>query len=290
MKTILIKIEIIFDKLEIFLESRYLGYILSSTLVFVFLLMQIIAILNYYHISMPLAILSKINSFSSITTCFNLLLFYELAGLIFVIPHSIANSIGKQYEILSLILLRSAFEEFGHSEFPESLTHQLPQIYKMASDGISALIIFGLIHLYYSYQKHRQITSQLKEKENFVRLKKLISLCILLAFFVIGTIDLHHYYISGHFEQSFHVFYLILIFADMLFMLVALRYVIHYPNIFRYSAFVLITIFIRISLMAPVYYNGILGIFSVLFGLGTIYLHNKFFDGNFFDSDKVVKI
>jgi hypothetical protein len=65
----------------------------------------------------------------------------------------------------------------------------------------------------------------------------------------------------------------------MLLMLAAFRYVIHYPNIFRYSAFVLITIFIRIALMAPVYYNAIIGVGTVLFGIGVVYVHNLFIEG-----------
>ena len=65
----------------------------------------------------------------------------------------------------------------------------------------------------------------------------------------------------------------------MLLMLAAFRYVIHYPNIFRYSAFILITIFIRIALMAPVFYNAIIGVGTVLFGTCVVYGHNLFIEG-----------
>lgn len=69
-----------------------------------------------------------------------------------MIPHSIANSIGKQYEILSLILLRSAFEEFAHYDFHAGFEQNLPEILKMFSDGAGALIIFGLTLIFYAFQ------------------------------------------------------------------------------------------------------------------------------------------
>jgi heme A synthase len=91
--------------------------------------------------------------------------------------------------------------------------------------------------------------------------------------------DLLHMLRSGVWVQSIDRFYLILIFADLLFMLVAFRYTRHYPDIFRYSAFVLVTVFIRFSLLAPVYYNAMLSLFSVIFAIAVVYFHNLFTDG-----------
>ncbi|MCA0363272.1 MAG: hypothetical protein LCH67_04465 [Bacteroidetes bacterium] len=270
--------EFIFNKLEEKLSGKNFDRLLSTLLVIVFLVSQLIALVNDFNPGILPVFLKSVNHFSGITITFNFLLYFELLGLIFVIPHSIANSIGKQYEILSLILLRSAFEEFAHYNFHENFEHNLPEILKMFSDGAGALIIFGLTLIFYAFQKHRQITLEPGDKEIFVRLKKVVASGVFLSFIFIGFRDLIHLLLSGHFVQSFQLFYLMLIFADMLFLLISLRYEIHYANIFRYSAFVLITIFIRMSLLAPVYYNGIMGVFSVLFGISLIYLHNRYFE------------
>ncbi|SDA88909.1 hypothetical protein SAMN03080617_03124 [Algoriphagus alkaliphilus] len=56
----------------------------------------------------------KINIFFSIELAFNVLLIFEAMSLIFLFPDSVADSVGKQFEIISLILLRDAFKEFGH--------------------------------------------------------------------------------------------------------------------------------------------------------------------------------
>lgn len=270
--------EFIFNKLEEKLSGKNFDRLLSTLLVIVFLVSQLIALFNDLNPGILPFFLKSVNHFSGITITFNFLLYFELLGLIFVIPHSIANSIGKQYEILSLILLRSAFEEFAHYNFHENFEHNLPEILKIFSDGAGALIIFGLTLIFYAFQKHRQITLEPGDKEIFVRLKKVVASGVFLSFIFIGFRDLIHLLLSGHFVQSFQLFYLMLIFADMLFLLISLRYEIHYANIFRYSAFVLITIFIRMSLLAPVYYNGVMGVFSVLFGISLIYLHNRYFE------------
>jgi len=100
-----------------------------------------------------------------------------------------------------------------------------------------------------------------------VALKQFIALLVLVALLVLSGYDLLHMLRSGVWVQTVDRFYLILIFADLLFMLVTFRYTLHYPDIFRYSAFVLVTVFIRFSLLAPVYYNVLLSLFSVLFAI-----------------------
>lgn len=54
------------------------------------------------------------NIFFTIELAFNVLLIFKAMSLIFLFPNSVADSVGKQFEIISLILLRDAFKEFGH--------------------------------------------------------------------------------------------------------------------------------------------------------------------------------
>ena len=64
--------------------------------------------------------------FFSVYLAFTFILFYEVLAMIVVIPRSIADSIGKQYEIMSLVILRSVFEHVGdYHEFIEKISHTL---------------------------------------------------------------------------------------------------------------------------------------------------------------------
>jgi uncharacterized membrane protein YedE/YeeE len=56
----------------------------------------------------------------------------------------------------------------------------------------------------------------------------------------------------------------------------ALRYTMDYYKIFRYSAFVLTTVLIRISLSLPSYFNVILGIVAAVFLVCTSLAYNFF--------------
>ena len=255
-------------------NSRNLSYILVA----VFIVSLLIGVGNYFQIFKSFYLLSHIKFTDAIEFSFNFLLFFEMVGLVFVIPQSIAKSIAKQFQIMSLIFLRTSFEELSNLSLNSLFQDQFIIINRMAADAGAAVIIFFLTGWFYSLQKHRQITDE-AERTKFINLKKIIAIGVLIGLLVSVFFDIKSYLATGLFHPSYPLFYLVLIFSDMLLMLAAFRYVIHYPNIFRYSAFVLITIFIRIALMAPVYYNAIIGIGTVLFGIGVAYIHNLFFEG-----------
>ena len=261
-----------------FWESRRTNYFLSGVLVSVFVLCMVVALANYLGWLPAGSLLGRVHFLQAVEISFTLLLFFEMISLVFVIPQSIANSIGKQIEILSLVLLRSSFKEFSHYQFQLPLQSQLESVYKMVSDGVGALLVFLLLSFYYGVQRHRAITAE-GDRQQFVALKQFVALLVLATLLALAGHDLLHLLRSGVWVQSVDQFYLILIFADLLLMLVAFRYTLHYPDIFRYSAFVLVTVFIRFSLLAPVYYNALLSLISVLFAIAVVYFHNLFTDG-----------
>ena len=268
----------IFDSLQKVWESKVAARNMSYFLTGVFVSTAILAFANQAGWFGTHFLLSKIVLTDAIEFSFNFLLFFEMIGLTFVIPQSIANSIGKQFQIMSLIFLRTSFEELSHLSLDSGFEEQAGTVARMGVDALAALLIFALIGRYYGLQKHRQIV-EATEKIRFVNLKKLVAAGVLLGLFYSVWGDLKHYLDTGDFHPSYHRFYLMLIFADTVLMLSAFRYVIHFPDVFRYSAFVLVTIFIRIALMAPAYYNVLLGLAAVLFGIGVVYLHNGYLDG-----------
>ena len=81
---------------------------------------------------------------------------------------------------------------------------------------------------------------------------------------------------SGIFLHSFDTFYTVLIFTDIVIVLVSLRFTLNYYRVFRYSAFVLATILIRISLTLEPRYNVILGVVTAIFALTLAMAYNYF--------------
>lgn len=268
----------IFDRSEHYWESKQNSRNMSYMLVAVFMVTLLIGFANHFRYLKGFYLVSSIDYNDAIEFSFNFLLFFEMIGLVFAIPKSISSSIAKQFQIMSLIFLRTSFEELSSISLNSKFIDQIEIISRMAAEASAALIIFFLTLWFYKLQKHRQITD-VTEKVRFVNLKKLIAVGVFIGLIVSVLRDILEYSVTGVFRPSYAFFYQILIFADMLLMLAAFRYVIHYPSIFRYSAFVLITIFIRISLVAPMFYNVLIGIATVLFGIGVTYIHNLYLEG-----------
>lgn len=126
-------------------------------------------------------------------------------------------------------------------------------------------MIFIIIGFTYRLQKHIKLSDEEDEQLDFIQSKKFLALMLLFSFFIIGISDLKGLITTGVYPHSFTLFYTILIFSDIFIVLLALKYTLDYYRIFRYSAFVLATILIRISLSTPAYYNVLIGITSAIF-------------------------
>ena len=216
--------------------------------------------------------------FAAVYVAFTLLLVAEILSLVFTLADSVANSVGKQFELLSLILLRKAFLEFSELAEPlqwEALTSQLLVI---LADGTAALLIYALIAVFFRIQRHRPITTREDDREGFVQSKKVVALSLLVACAVI-LIDNVLATINGQSYPYFEAVYLVFIFADILLVLISYRYSDSYHVLFRNSGFALSAVMIRLSLSAPAYLNAALGVFAVLFALGIAYAYAKLFDG-----------
>ncbi len=265
----------LFGKLKLLWESKNSLYLISVILVFTFIVCTALSVLviNEY---INLGIFNEHfkNPFFSIEIVFTLLLIIELFGLIFILPKSVAKSVGKQFELLSLIFLRDGFREFSRIGTDFSWLSIKEPLINMTIYGFGAIVIFTILGFTYKLQKHIKLTNIEDGQEQFIRLKKLLALLLLIAFAVVGFFDIKALIQSGNYLNSFKTFYTVLIFSDILIVLIALRYTLNYYKIFRYSAFVFGTILIRISLSAQTYYDVIIGIIAALFILILTIVYN----------------
>lgn len=65
------------------------------------------------------------NFLHAIYTPFSFILFYEVLLLVLALPKSHTSSIGKQYEIVSLIVIRGVFKDIGEFRDPAAWLTQL---------------------------------------------------------------------------------------------------------------------------------------------------------------------
>ncbi|WP_194778516.1 hypothetical protein [Pararhodonellum marinum] len=263
----------IFDILDEHWESPPVSKVISNVVVGFFVVGLFVGLLSYLNF---LDLGENFSAFFAIELAFNVLLIFEVLGLIFLIPKSVADSVGKQFEIISLLLLRDAFKEFGH--YLGDLNWDLGFLYELLpiiSDAFGAILIFLITGLFYRAQRHIRITQSYEEQRGFVAIKKLISIYLTLSFIGLGIFDVVSAYQTHEFIYSIKLFYTLLIFTDVFILLFSLRYTSKYYNLFRYSSFALATIFLRLTLSAPPYFNVLLALIAGLMVLGVTYIYNR---------------
>jgi len=267
----------LYEKLQLLWESKGSLRLTSTILVFSFIVCTLLSVLVIKdYINLGLFNKPFKNLFFSIEVVFTILLITELFGLIFMLPKSVAKSVGKQFELLSLIFLRDGFKEFSHIASDFSLQSLKEPLTNMAFYGFGAIAIFTILGFTYKLQKHIKLTETEDSQEQFIRFKKLLALLLLIAFAVVGFLDVKALVTTGKYLHSFKTFYTVLIFSDIIIVLIALRYTLNYYKIFRYSAFVLATILIRISLSVKPFYDVLIGVSAAIFILLLTLVYNYF--------------
>lgn len=214
--------------------------------------------------------------FFAVEVAFTLLLITEVVSLIFGLTRSFSRSIGIQIEILALILLRDTFKRFTYFGEPIVWADVSPEIIPMIADSVSAIIIFVILGIYYRSQRSRAITDDETEQTEFIAFKKVIALGLIVIFTAIGVYDLVYYFRNGVLYPFFETFYTILIFTDVLMVLLSLRYGVSFAITFRNFGYAVVTVFIRIALIAPVVLNALIGIGTALFALGMARAYNAY--------------
>jgi len=268
--------EKLYLKIKSVWETARMHKIISNSLVAIFLGSLVLFLLVHNQILPQKGILEAFgNPFFSIDISFTALLLTEIISLIFVLPKSVAKSVAKQFELLSLIFLRHGFQEFSQVHSMD-LHDVLAPVEYMFLYGFVSLLIYLIIGVVYKNQRHVWICSTDLEQHNFVRFKRAISLLLLVAFIVIVFLDFKSLFKSGIYNSSFHEFFTMLIFSDILVLLITIRYTLNYRTIYRYSAFILATIFIRIALTSAVYYDVIIGLSGAVYLLLLVLTYNYF--------------
>ncbi len=208
------------------------------------------------------------NHFYAVQASFTVVLILEVISLIFTLPCSFSRSVGKQFEILSLILMRNAFKELSQFPEPISFVGNQDAILYILSDGFGALLIFALLGYYYRIQAHASDEAMRPtDLYSFVAAKKGIALILLVVFCSMGINSAIESFNGSQDIDFLHEFYTILILTDILLVLISQCFQPSFAAIFRNSGFALSTLIIRIALAAPPYFNVLLGMAAALFAI-----------------------
>jgi hypothetical protein len=270
-------INTVFERVRAFWDGQYSRSATAAMILLVYLLSLVVIELGRRGLTpQGLSVLIPRSHYAAINIAFTFLLYLELIDLVFGLAKSVSRSVGKQFEIFSLILLRQSFKDF--SDLPEPLHWPASSeaVLHILSSAGGALLIFATLTFYYRMLYHPPITIDEKENFTFITTKKAIALLLLAIFVYLGVYSLQALLENGSAHSFFATFYTIMVFCDILIVLVSVRFSHAYPVVFRNSGFALATVVLRLSLAAPAYYNACLGVGAVLYLLGLNAAYNLF--------------
>tara|TARA_B100001057_G_scaffold98545_1_gene95285 strand:+ start:9967 stop:10836 length:870 start_codon:yes stop_codon:yes gene_type:complete len=249
----------------------------SATLGFIFHL-SLVLLNNYSIVGIGNESLLLTNPISAIYTPFSIILYYEIFLLIFYLPRSFTTSILKQFEIISLIVIRRIFYDISKLDLESSKWFENVDNLQITYDLICILILFFLIYLFNYVKSNIDYKKGIKNIDKFIDSKKIISIVLIPVMIVLFAVGIFNWYSLGlesNFANSFYyvnevfynTFFSILIIADVFILLLSFLYTERYSQIMRNTGFIICTILIRLSFSSSGLTNLLLIISSVLFGL-----------------------
>jgi hypothetical protein len=234
------------------------------------------------------------NPISAIYTPFSFILIYEVYLLIYYLPKSFTTYITKQYEIITLIIIRKLFKDLSSLEL-SSNWFEIKGDLQFTYDLIASLLLFLFIYLFQKQGK-KKVKHQLDLKpdiEKFVKKKRLIAV-ILVPLFLFMALDTLFKWSNGMSISTnefpslesinnlfFDQFFTVLILVDVVLLLISFFYTDQFHKIIRNSGFIISTILIRMSFGVSGLTNTILILVAVLFGLAILSIHNKYEKNSF---------
>ena len=197
------------------------------------------------------------------------------------LPRSFTTSVSKQFEIISLILIRRIFADIPKIDLTNEW-HTTPANLQLIYDVLGILILFYLIHLFNKgrLKLHKKpINANIKK---FVSSKKVVSMVLLFLLIGVSFTSVFNWGSALFYNTSsgdvnaifYNEFFSVLILADVFILLLSFQYTERYNQIIRNTGFIICTILIRLSFGVPGLTNVILIISSVLFGLLILTIYN----------------
>lgn len=255
--------------------------------------LAIIALVDFGIISIDTPSEFLKNPIAAIYTPFSFVLVYEVYLLIHYLPKSITTYIHKQYEIISLIIIRRLFKDLSTLSLSSDwfkIKYDLQFTYDLVA---SALLFFLIFHFYTQSKKKFRTDSidevQIRGKERFIKIKKilaasLVPVVIIVAFYSLIT------WLSSVMNPTaenalsfkninnifFEQFFTILIIVDVILLLISFFHTDEFHKVIRNSGFIISTILIRLSFSVSGLLSTLLIVSAIVFGLLILMIYNKF--------------
>ncbi len=270
----------IFSENVIKIVEKYILYLASIGFI---IHLSLIFLKNYGYIDLDFLgsrLLS--NPISALYTPFSFILIYEAFLLIYYLPRSFTTAVGKQYEIISLIVIRKIFGDIPMVDLNSNWIENVNNL-QLIYDLIAIIIIFFLIFLFRKAQERLPKKSVSEKLDRFIASKKLVSIILLPILIVICVFSFSKWFNLAFTVESldqnlnylfFNEFFTLLILVDVFILLLSFQYTERYSQLIRNTGFIISTILLRLSFSASGLTSLVLIVSGIVFGLFILLIYN----------------
>ena len=237
--------------------------------------LMLIYLNKYGYISFDFNNTLLLDPISALYTPFSFILVYEAYLLIFYLPNSFTVTVVKEYEIISLILIRKIFKDFPLVNLDVPFFSDENNI-QLLYDLSGILVVFFLIFLFKTTAGRPKTIKPDARLKKFISQKKLISLLLVPTLLSLAGWSFYSWFNSAVLGNGtsqdinylfFVDFFTILILVDVFILLISFRYTERYSQLIRNTGFIISTILLRLSFAATGLVSVVLIASGVLFGL-----------------------
>lgn len=224
--------------------------------------------------------------FSALYTPFSILLAYEAYQLIREIPTSFSNSVGKQFEIVTLLVVRDIFKGLSQIDFVDKWN---------VDENIAFLLLecLAFLILFYASMNYRKSnislmvsTMNVTSIKAYVKSKRIIAQLLLVSYLLIASLAFGGWLMgvfNGHGDADRKIFFLdfftLLILADILILIIFYKHSDDFYALARNTGFVLATVLLRVAIGASGVSSIILFIVSGVLGISILRISLHFYKG-----------
>jgi hypothetical protein len=241
--------------------------------------------------SLKEGILSQLdrNFLHAVYTPFSFILFYEVLLLVLALPRSHTSSIGKQYEIISLIVIRRVFKDIGEFNDPAEWIAQTDTAWMVLIDMFAAMAMFALVTAFQRLSQRVVHSKPHADLANFLAIKKTIAVLLFVVLLLLAVMNVSQWALEtwevalGRTGEAknldyffFPAFFEFMIFTDVFLLIVSIPFYERYEYVIRNSGFVISTVLLRFSLSTPKPYDLAIGLVAMVYGLCVLSVFSYF--------------
>jgi len=219
------------------------------------------------------------NYLKAIYTPFSFILVYEVFLLVIILPESMTEFIGKQFEIITLITLRGFFHDIADVPLQVPIHIWDPAIISLGYDLVASLIMFTLTVMFHRLHSRHRDSDHQEPLQRFIDLKKAVSVCLLIVLLVTSVYSVV-LWASGAIpalmnnsefpdpNTFFYVdFFNVMIYADVLLLIISFLYDSSFYTVVRNASFIISTVLLRLSLSMERPMNHVVAVSAFAFSV-----------------------